>query len=150
MALGNPAIPTLRVNPKTGVVDERSLNGVIAAIAERLRQIETALGHTSASTDVGLFSALNAQDDGIVVKAQGILVTRKLTVSAGLAVANATGALNPKISAPMLDDLVVQPDGFVVKTGLDALTRTLIGGSGSGITIHHPDGVAGDPDFTVP
>jgi hypothetical protein len=150
MPLGNPAIPTLRADAKTGVIDVRSLNGVISAIAERLRQIEIALGHTSASTDVGLFSVLAAQDDGFVVKANGILVTRKFTVSEGLHIDNATGAKNPLISAPVLDDLVAQPDGFVVKTGTDAVTRVLIGGSGSGITIHNPDGAASDPDFTVP
>jgi hypothetical protein len=150
MPLGSPSIPTLRADAKTGAIDVRSLQGVINAIAERLRQIEATLGGAVTVNNAGLFSALSSQDDGLVVKSQGILVTRKLTVSAGLAVDNATGALDPKISAPMLDDLQTQPDGLVVKTGSDALTRTLIGGSGSGITIHHPDGVTGDPDFTVP
>lgn len=150
MPLGRPAIPTLRADPKTGLTDVRSLQGVINALTERLRQIEETLGGTVSANNAGLFSEINSQPDGFVVKANGILVTRKLEVGAGLTIANPTGTLNPKISAPMLDDLVTQPDGFVVKTGADVVTRVLIGGSGSGITIHNPAGTVGDPDFTVP
>lgn len=49
----------------------------------------------------------------------------------------------------VLDELLDQPDGFVVKA-VDALvTRALIAGSGSGITIENADGVDGDPIFTA-
>lgn len=148
MALGSPSIPTLRTDPKTGATDARSLQGAINAIAERLRQIEAALGATPGSTN--LLSVLVGQADGFVVKSDNLLVTRTLEGSASLDIANPTGSQNPVLSAPLLDDIAGQPDGFMVKTGSDAVTRTLIGGSGSGITIHNPDGVAGDPDFTVP
>lgn len=40
-----------------------------------------------------------------------------------------------------------QPDGIVVKVGNSLVTRALIAGSGSGLFIDNPDGVAGDPRF---
>lgn len=152
MPLGSPSIPTIRADTKTGVIDVRSLQGAVNAIGERLRQIEALLAPASATTSAagGLLTNLGAQDDGLVIKSNGVLVTRKLTVSDGLTIGDPTGAKGLLISAPVLDDLTAQPDGFVVKTGPDAVTRVLIGGSGSGITIHDNDGVAGDPDFTVP
>jgi len=141
--LGSPAIPTLRTN------DVKAIQQALNAIGERLRQIEAALGVLPGQT--GLFEVLNTQANGLVVKADGLLVTRKLTVGSGLNVDNPTGAAgNPKVNAQVLADLTTQPDGFVVKTGSDAVTRVLIGGSGSGITIAHPDGVAGDPSFSTP
>src|ERR1700747_331038 len=113
MPLGSPSIPTLRTNPKTGTVDERSLQGVINALGERLRQIEALLAPASATTSAagGLLAALSTQDDGLVIKSNGQLVTRKLTVSDGLQISDSTGAKSLAISAPMLDDLTTQPDG---------------------------------------
>jgi hypothetical protein len=50
----------------------------------------------------------------------------------------------------LLQTLLDQPDGLVVKIGDQLTTRVLVGGSGSGITIDNADGVDGDPIFTVP
>lgn len=50
----------------------------------------------------------------------------------------------------LLQTLLDQPDGLVVKVGDQLTTRVLVGGSGSGITIDNADGVDGDPIFTVP
>lgn len=50
----------------------------------------------------------------------------------------------------LVESIVGQPDGFVVKIGDVLTTRALIAGSGAGITIVNPDGVDGDPLFSVP
>lgn len=49
----------------------------------------------------------------------------------------------------LLETLVDQPDGFVVKTGDALVTRTLVVASGSSLDIDNPDGVLGDPIFTT-
>lgn len=148
MPLGSPAIPTLRTN-KDGSTDPRSLQNALNAIGERLRQIEEALGAVPGGTN--LLSVLSSQVDGFVVKSNNLLVTRKLVVGDGLTVDNPTAALgNPKIHAPMLEDVSALPDGFIVKTGTDAVTRELVAPSASGITITDGDGVGGDPHFHVP
>lgn len=150
MPLGSPAIPNVRADPRTGAVDVRSLQNALNAIGERLRQIETTLGGTVSADNVGLFSALSTQVDGLVVKANGVLVTRKLDVGEGLSVSNPTGAVgDPKIGAPVLADLTTESDGFVVRSGSGAVTRVFIDGSGSGIAITNPDGVGGDPAFST-
>lgn len=141
--LGSPSLATLRTN------DVKSIQAVFNQVTQRLAAIEQALGLVPGGTS--LLTSLTTQADGLVVKYSGQLVTRRLAVGDELTVDNPTGALgDPKITVPFIADVLDQPDGFVVKTGTDAVTRVLIGGSGSGITIHDNDGVAGDPDFTVP
>lgn len=48
-----------------------------------------------------------------------------------------------------LDDLFAQPDGLVVKAAGTLVSRVLIAGSGTGIVIDFPDGVGGDPMFSL-
>lgn len=48
-----------------------------------------------------------------------------------------------------LDDLLAEPDGFVVKVGDTLQTRVLVAGSGTGIVIDNGDGVGGDPMFAL-
>lgn len=50
----------------------------------------------------------------------------------------------------LVDSLVGQPDGFVVLVDGNLVTRALVAGSGSGVTIVNPDGATGDPLFSVP
>lgn len=48
-----------------------------------------------------------------------------------------------------LDELFEQPDGLVVKAAGTLVSRVLQGGSGTGIVIDFPDGVGGDPMFSL-
>lgn len=48
-----------------------------------------------------------------------------------------------------LDELFEQPDGLVVKAAGTLVSRVLVAGSGTGITIDFPDGVGGDPMFSL-
>lgn len=130
MALGTPTIPTLRA------LDMRSLQGSLNAIESRIKAIETALGGTTGQTvSVSeLLRNLMAHPDGFVVKTAGALVTRDLATD----------------DIPLLVGLDSQADGFIVKIGTGTDTRILVAGSGSGMTITNGDGVANDPQFTVP
>jgi len=48
-----------------------------------------------------------------------------------------------------LDALFEQPDGLVVKAAGSLVSRVLVAGSGTGILIDFPDGVDGDPMFSL-
>jgi hypothetical protein len=50
----------------------------------------------------------------------------------------------------LMNGLLNQPDGIVVKIGANLVTRAIITPSGGGVTVLHGDGVAGDPTISVP
>lgn len=50
----------------------------------------------------------------------------------------------------LIDGLLTQPDGLVVLSGGNLITREIVAPSGSGITVVDGDGVAGNPTISTP
>lgn len=139
--IGKPVIPAVRTN------DVKSLQNAFNAVNSRLQALEATLSSVAGVAKTNLLQNLGTQSDGIVVKANGLLVTRTFEVDSGLAIKNASGvAGNPKVSI----SFETTDDGIVVRVGDQFVTRVLLAGSGAGITITDEDGVAGDPTFHVP
>jgi hypothetical protein len=130
MAQGKPAIPQLKADPKSGRLDQRTLDQFVAAVTERFRNIEAAAGVQAQSTG-GSDRELSALRSQLA------------------ALQNAVAALSQDLAAALLlaESFSNVENGFLVKQGDIVVSRRLL--PGSHIEITYQDGQGGDPIISL-
>lgn len=129
MAQGKPAIPQLKADPKSGRLDQRTLDQFVAAVTERFRNIEAAAGAQAQPTGSDReLSALRSQL---------------------AAIQNAVAALSQDLAAALVlaESFSNVGNGFLVKQGEIVVSRRLL--PGSHIEITYQDGQGGDPIISL-
>lgn len=129
MAQGKPAIPQLKADPKSGRLDQRTLDQFVAAVTERFRNIEAAVG----------------------VQAQTTGSDRELSAprSQLADIQKAVAALSQDLAAAiaLAESFSKAGNGFLVKQGETVVSRRLL--PGSHIEITYQDGQSGDPIISL-